>query len=56
MSSIEVGSVATAVIGVLWAVLAVLTPAGNTGHDVIVGAVIATSGIATAIAARWREW
>lgn len=57
MSSVEAGAVATAAIGVLWAILAVIynTDEADTIHNVILGVAIAAVGLVTAIAARWWE-
>ena len=57
MSSIETGSLATAVIGVIWIALAVIygTDQADTVHNVLLGAAIAAVGMTTAIAARWWE-
>jgi flagellar motor component MotA len=57
MSSIEAGAVATTALGVIWAVLAVISgdDHADTVHNAILGAVIAAAGLATVIGARWWE-
>lgn len=58
MSSIEVGAVVTCIIGILWIALAGIYHAGDaaaTIDNVILGIVVATIGLLTAMAARWWE-
>lgn len=57
MSSIEVGAIVTAIIGVLWIALAGIfhTDTATTVNNVILGVAVAAAGLGTAIAARWWE-
>lgn len=56
MTSIQVGGITTAFLGILWALLAVLNLGTDDAmHDVMIGAGVAIAGMATAIAATWWE-
>ena len=58
MSSVEVGSIVTMMIGILWIALAGIFHAGDpadTINNVILGVVVSTVGLLTALAARWWE-
>ena len=58
MSSVEVGAVVTVMIGILWIALAGIFHAGDpadTINNVILGVVVSTVGLMTALAARWWE-
>lgn len=58
MSSIEVGAIVTAFIGVLWVVLAAVYHAGDTVdtvNNVIIGVAVCVVGLLTGIGARWWE-
>ena len=58
MSSVEVGAVVTVMIGILWIALAGIYHAGDpadTINNVIIGVVVSTVGLLTALVARWWE-
>ena len=58
MSSVEVGSIVTVMIGILWIALAGIFHAGDpadTINNVILGVVVSTVGLLTALVARWWE-
>jgi hypothetical protein len=58
MSSVEVGAVVTVMIGILWIALAGIYHAGDpadTINNVIIGVVVSTAGLLTALVARWWE-
>jgi hypothetical protein len=58
MSSVEVGSIVTVMIGILWIALAGIFHAGDpadTINNVILGVVVSAVGLLTALAARWWE-
>ena len=58
MSSVEVGSIVTMMIGILWIALAGIFHAGDpadTINNVILGVVVSAVGLLTALAARWWE-
>jgi hypothetical protein len=58
MSSVEVGAAVTVMIGILWIALAGIFHAGDpadTINNVILGVVVCTAGLLTALVARWWE-
>ena len=55
MTRLKIGAVVTALIGALWASLALIYISDESAHDVTLGVIISVAGIAMAAFLTWIE-